>query len=134
VVAAYFDEKLAMLLARSRGDFIDRIELGAAMGLLSPNEREDLHVIRELRNRFAHRLQENTFDQSKSEQVDQMKTWQIAMQHRPELKEEFPTPKERLLYVAACLYLRLSKRTLTREPLPEPDFHDAAAWPAVSSR
>jgi hypothetical protein len=133
VVAAYFDETLGALLGRERGDLYERIELALADRLLTQNESHDLHIMRKLRNEFAHKLRENSFDSDKSNRIEQLKTWQIAVQRRPEVKEEFPTARERLLYVAACFYLRLKIRKPAGEPLPEPAFHDSNAWPSVTS-
>ena len=63
VSAAFFDETLGRLLGDTRGRrFRDRIDEAAEFGLLTDNERHDLHVLRELRNDFAHDLRTNAFD------------------------------------------------------------------------
>lgn len=135
VVAAYFDQKLGSLLGMKRGDFHDKIELGLARRLLTQNECDDLHVMRQLRNSFAHNLEANTFDADKSQAVDGLKTWQIAVDNLPCYAEYFPTARERLLYVAAAFYGRLQQRQASASDiLPEPPFHDTNAWPPVTDR
>jgi DNA-binding MltR family transcriptional regulator len=79
--AAYLDHLLGELIAASMavehgkvdellyqdghgplGTFSARIDIAYCLGLLSKNERSDLHGIREIRNRFAHRLAGMTFE------------------------------------------------------------------------
>ncbi len=135
VVQAYFDEKLALLLRRGRDHFYTRINLGLAARILTQNEHDDLHVIRNLRNSFAHNLRANTFDTDKSQQIDALKTWQIAVGAFPEYAELWPNAKERLLYVAGAFHLRLKDgQRQNSEPLPEPPIYDPNCWPIISDR
>lgn len=132
VVAAYFDEKLGSMLGQPNGSFDSRINNALAVGVLTRNEHHDLHVIRKLRNVFAHKLKDNNFDTAKSQQVDSLKTWGIAGSEMPAYRALFPTAKQRLLYVAAVIAVRLGHRTVpTISPLPEPPLHDTKAWPPV---
>ena len=134
VVAAYFDEKLGSLLGQSRGSFDSRIINALAVGLLTQNEHDDLHEIRKLRNAFAHNLRDNSFDAAKSQQVNSLKTWQIAEGELPRYADLFPTVKDRLLYVAGVFAVRMNHRSSKAgSPLPEPRFLDTNAWPPVSS-
>lgn len=134
VVAAYFDEKLGSLLGTSSGDFCTRINLAFVAGIVTENERADLHAIRNLRNSFAHNLRANTFDDAKSRQVDSMKTWQLIVAAFPDCAELLPTAKERLLYVAATFYMRLKDRQTQTRPLPEPSIYDGNSWPNITDR
>ena len=134
VVAAFFDEKLGSMLGQPKGSFDSRINNGLAVGLLTQNEYDDLHEIRKLRNAFAHNLRANNFDVAKTQKVNSLKTWGIAEDGLPVYGELFPTAKERLLYVAAVLAVRLNHRAArTVAPLPEPPLHDTRAWPPVTS-
>jgi len=59
------DEKLYKALFEGYGplaSFSARIDLAYGLGLIPPNERRDLHLIRKIRNTFAHRTGEVTFD------------------------------------------------------------------------
>lgn len=135
VVAAYFDEKLGALLGRAKGSFNSRINHALAVGLLTQNEHDDLHEFRRLRNAFAHNLRAKVFDIAKSQQVNSLKTWKIAVGELPSYDELFPTPKDRLLYVAAVFAVRMNHRAAKAGgPLPEPQFLDTVAWPPVTSR
>jgi hypothetical protein len=134
VVAAFFDEKLGALLGQPRGSFDSRINNALAIGLLTQNEYDDLHEIRKLRNAFAHNLRAKDFDAAKTEQVNSLKTWEIAASELPDYADLFPAAKDRLLYVAAVFTTRLNHRTPKAiGPLPEPQFLDTAAWPPVTS-
>jgi hypothetical protein len=133
VVAAYFDEKLGDLLNQPKGSFDSRINNALADGLLTQNEHDDLHEIRNLRNAFAHNLRDNSFDAAKSQQVNSLKTWEIAVGKTP-LAGLFPTANNRLLYVAGVFAVRLNHRPgRTGSPLPEPELWDTTAWPPVTS-
>ena len=133
VVAAYFDEKLGVLLGQPSGSFGARINNALAVGLLTQNEHDDLHRIRKLRNAFAHDLKAECFDSAKSQQVESLRTWRIAADQLPRYAELFPTAKDRLLYVAAVFAVRLNHRPgKAASPLPEPSFLDTTAWPPVT--
>jgi hypothetical protein len=135
VIAAFFDEKLGVMLGQLRGSFDSRINTALAVGLLTRNEYDDLHEIRKLRNAFAHDLRSKDFDAAKCQQVNALRTWVIAVGKLPAYEELFPTAKDRLLYVAGVFAVRLNNRALkTNGPLPEPQFLDSAAWPPVTSR
>ena len=136
VVAAYLDEKLGELLGQTQpNSFYSRINDAAATGLLTQNEHDDLHVIRGLRNSFAHDLKAKDFDSNKARQVDALKTWQVVAA-KPEYSDEyFPTPLGRLMYVAGAFFVRFSKRDgHTASPLPEPSSWDDEAFPPVTDR
>ena len=136
VVAAFFDEKLGALLGEAQNkSFFVRINEGLAQGWLTPNEHDDLHTIRGIRNSFAHNLRANSFDSAKTQQVNGLKTWQVAVGELPQYGDLFPTAKDRLLYVAGVIAVRLNHRTSPGGgPLPEPSFLDTTAWPPVTDR
>jgi hypothetical protein len=136
VVAAFFDEKLGVLLGQAQNkSFSVRINEALAQGWLTPNEHDDLHTIRGLRNSFAHNLRANEFDAAKTQQVDGLKTWQVAVGELPQYEDLLPTVKDRLLYVAGVIAVRLNRRTSPGAgPLPEPSVLDTTAWPPVTSR
>jgi hypothetical protein len=123
------------LLGQPKGSFDSRINNAVAVGLLTQNEHDDLHEIRKLRNSFAHNLRAKDFDVSKSQQVNSFKTWAIALGEVRSYEELFPTAKDRLLYVAAVIAVRLNHRTNKAiGPIPEPRFLDTVAWPPVTNR
>jgi DNA-binding MltR family transcriptional regulator len=78
VAAAHLDERLGTLLSRSmvsdqasqrllqdRGPlatFAARIDLAHALGLIGPDVRHDFHIVRKVRNAFAHELKTHTFE------------------------------------------------------------------------
>jgi hypothetical protein len=134
VVAAYFDEKLGSMLGKPKASFAVRINDALANNLITQNECDDLHVMRSLRNSFAHKLRAKDFDPAMQQEIDGLKTWQIAVGELPTYEELFPTARERLLYVAATLAVRLIHRAIRNDPLPEPGFLDPIAWPPVSDR
>ncbi len=136
VMAAFFDERLGTLLGQAQEQsFFCRINDGLSQGLLTQNEHTDLHVIRSLRNSFAHCLRANSFDAAKTQQVNAFKTWQVAVSELPQYGDLFCTAQDRLLYVAAVIAVRLNYRTGTGTgPVPEPSILDTTAWPPVTSR
>ena len=136
VVAAYFEEKLGDLLPQShQQNFFTRINSAFAAGLITQNESHDLQIIRNLRNSFAHKLEARDFDSNKAQQVESLKTWQIIVEVFPQYADDFPTPQDRLLYVAGAFFIRLNKRHLKQfSPLPEPDVVDTESFPIVSDR
>lgn len=132
VVAAYFDERLGDLLNNSDGNFFTRINVALAARILTENEHDDLHVMRKLRNDFAHNLKANTFDAGKTQQINSLKTWQIAVAGFPQYAAMFPNAEDRLLYVAACFHLRLKNPRQMITPLPEPPLWESDSWIVVT--
>lgn len=59
ILLAFSKNNSAMeeLLTRSLNNFNSRIELCAALGLITSRERDDLHLFRRVRNEFAHSLE-----------------------------------------------------------------------------
>ena len=138
VVAAFFDERLGRLLGDTRNcSLYHRIEDARDFGLLTLNEHHDLHVLRELRNTFAHDLRAREFDTAATNKVESLELWRVASSEFPPYTDRFPTPEERLLYVAGVIAIRLqhrSKAVSKPGPLPEPPIEDTDAWPPVTSR
>lgn len=136
VAAAFFAERLGkILVATESRSFSDKIDDAASVNLITSNEREDLHVIRKLRNAFAHDLRQTDFDGPKAAQVESLRTWQIISSALPQYRTLFPTARDRVLYVSASLAIRLTKRTLPRvQTRPEPDVCDFDAFPRVTDR
>ena len=75
--AAYLDELLQQLLAHAcvaptagaaQRDFYARIEATYAMGLIPETVRDDLHILRELRNKFAHKSEYRTLSQASAKE------------------------------------------------------------------
>lgn len=79
LAAAFLDEHLRLILANffinnsrtvdrlldinsSLGTFGDRINISYCLGLISKKEFQDLQIIQEIRNEFAHRLHDISFD------------------------------------------------------------------------
>lgn len=135
VVAAFLDEKLGQLLKQKTDrSFASRISDALQARILTMNEHDDLHVIRDIRNKFAHCLNATNFDSAKSRQVNSLKTWTIVATARPKYELYFPTARDRFLYVAGTFFVRLKYRSLpTMQPLPEPKLWEGNAWLTVSS-
>ena len=138
VGAAFFDETLARLLGDTKERcFFDRIEDALDYSLLSPNEHHDLHVVRRLRNEFAHDLRTNSFDESRTVTVDSMETWKYICTANPHYPRLYPTAADRLLYVIGVIAFRLQHRAKSPSktgPLPEPDYiSDPDEWPPTVS-
>jgi hypothetical protein len=137
VAAAFFDETLAGLL----GDTTDRAfnaRIGDARdyGILTQNEHDDLHIIRRLRNRFAHNLRAATFDATAIAEVEGMATWRTAASAIERYRTLFPGSRERFLYAAGMIAFRLQHRGRPAPrigPLSEPPMTDLIAWPPVIS-
>jgi hypothetical protein len=66
-------------------DFASKIQVGYAMGLFGPKTKQDLGLIREIRNAFAHSLALISFDTKEIADV-------CHMLHTHTLAEEFATP------------------------------------------
>ena len=76
--AAYLDELLEQLLVHAcvtptagsaQRNFYSRIEATYAMGLIPEMIRDDLHILRELRNRFAHKSEYRTLSQASAKEL-----------------------------------------------------------------
>jgi len=79
VAAAFFDERLKSLLADTTdSSFSARIKAALEWGLLTRNEHDDLDLLRQLRNGFAHDLRVKDFDVTSEARVEAMRTWQVA--------------------------------------------------------
>jgi hypothetical protein len=136
VGAAFLDETLKRLLGDTKDRSLnDRIDDALAFGLLTSNEHHDLHVIRELRNEFAHNMRNNSFDETRSVKVDSLKTWQYGCTKNPRYRELCPDATKRLMYVIGVIGGRLQKRTKApgrTGPRPEPDYSkDYSEWPPI---
>jgi hypothetical protein len=134
VIGAYFDDRLGGLLGTPDESLRSKIETAHREGFLTANEREDLQRMRELRNFVVHELGGPRFSEEEREIVEGLKTWQIAAVERPTYVSLFPTPEDRLLYVAAVIAGRLKDRKGGSTPLPEPDLTDVNSWPPVAGR
>lgn len=119
LLAFLVKEKPAVELV-NRSDFNRRIELTYCMGLISYDEWADLHLIRKVRNHFAHRPEGATFDDP-----------EVAghcSQLRILKKGSFEDPSRNSLFASASVVmLELLHRRLhdagrsRRQPLPEID-------------
>jgi hypothetical protein len=136
VAAAFFDETLKALLADTKErSFSARIKDALEWGLLSQNEHDDLHLLRDLRNGFAHDLRIKDFDGTSQAKVEAMMTWRIASDAWP-LDRVIQTPLDRLLFVVGAIASRLHKRRKTPSksgPHPEPSVMDRKEWPPVTT-
>lgn len=136
VSAAYFDVTLANMLGDAKDrSFYARIDDGLAWGLLAPSEHRALHVIRELRNSFAHDPRVTNFDNDASAKVASIDIWTTASDAKG-LSRVIQTPLQQLLFVVGVIAFRLQKRIrppAKNGPLPEPSITDWAAWPPVTS-
>jgi len=62
----YDKKRLSALLGNSGplGTFSSRIDVSFCLGLISKQELDDLHIIRGIRNDFAHKLIKTSFDEA----------------------------------------------------------------------
>jgi len=136
VAAAFVDETLGTLLGDTKDrSFFDRIGDGRDWALLTQDEHDDLHVLRKLRNAFAHDLRVRDFDATSTADVDALKLWQTASSALP-YDRVIHDPLTKLLYVVGVVAFRLQRRTKAGAktgPLPEPSIMDITSWPPVTS-
>ena len=111
MAAAFFDEILKALLAdmKERSSSA-RIKDALDWSLLTQSEHDDLDVLRDLRNGFAHELRVKDFDETSEARVEAMRTWRTASDARS-LDRVIQTPLDRLLFVVGVIGFRLQKRT-----------------------
>jgi hypothetical protein len=136
VSAAFFDETLASLLGdTTERSFAARINDALAWGLLTQDEHDDLHVLRQLRNGFAHDLRVKDFDSTSAAQVASLKLWKTASSALP-IARVIEGALQQLLYVVGVIGFRLQHRSKPGSklgPLPEPPIRDINAWPPVTN-
>lgn len=134
VSAAFFDETLGDKLGdTTERPFAARIDDAFNWALLTPNERDDLHTLRKLRNKFAHDLRVKDFDAASAAIVASLKLWQTASTALP-ISEVIKTTLHQLLYVVGIIAFRLQRRTKQQVgPLPEPPVADIDEWPPVTN-
>jgi hypothetical protein len=130
VAAAYFDEKLAEKLGdTTERSFAARINDALAWSLLTQNEHDDLHVLRKLRNDFAHDLRVKDFDANSSEMVAALKLWTTGKSDL-NVEDSIKTAQLMLRWVVFVIACRLERRTKQKiGPLPEPPTTDIDEWP-----
>jgi hypothetical protein len=140
VAAVYFEQLLKSKLGvTGNQDFYTSITQAFQKGLLTRDERDDLTILRRLRNQFAQFPSPAVFDAERTRDVDQLKLWIAATQRAPHLATLLSQPEQRWLYVAAAIDMRLRRRSLRLKrgkepqpgPLAEPPFDDAESWPAI---
>lgn len=149
--AAFLDDQLALLLrATIRGgsstesrllerdrplsSFSARIETAYGFGLISKQARDDLHLIRKIRNRFAHRVTD--FDFESAGLKDRVRSLEIPAIVETELAESSPISDElRGQFVDALrgLSLVLTMRVVDAEEA-SPPTRFADAWNEVRKR
>lgn len=136
VAAAFFDEQLKTVLEDNTSQsFAVRIREGLKWGVLTQFEHDDLDVLRELRNQFAHDLRVTDFDNASAGKIARLKLWETAAASAP-LERVIKTALDQLLYVVGIIGFRLqhrSKPATPQGPLSEPPFHDKAQWPPVTN-
>ena len=135
VAAAYFDERLGGLVDPAKKKrFVGRINDALAQQFICQHEYNDLHIIRELRNSFAHTLRATDFDEEKTKQVNSMETWTKVSNALPVYTEFFPTARDRLVYVAGVFHCRLNNRSGgTVPPNFDPEVWRSDSWPRVTN-
>jgi hypothetical protein len=138
VAAAFFDDTLARLLGdKKERSFFDRISDARDWGLLTQHEHDDLQSLRGLRNKFAHDIRVNSFDNGAGKVIEAMNMWSTVSRTQPAYLRLFPRLHQRLLYTVGIIAFRLQHRAQLPAkpgPLPEPDFiYDAHAWPPVTN-
>jgi hypothetical protein len=90
VAAAFFEETLGRLLGDTgQRSFYARINEARDRGILTQNEHDDLHKIRDVRNKFAHELRTAAFDAKVTHAFESMATWKVASSELPRYEEIF---------------------------------------------
>jgi hypothetical protein len=132
VSAAFFDEALAGKLGdKSDRPLSVRIKDALDWGLLTQNEHDDLHTLRQLRNDFAHDLRVKDLDAASSAKVAALKLWTTGKSDL-NLEDHIKKPKDILLWVVGVIAFRLQHRTNQKiGPLPEPPTTDIDEWPPL---
>lgn len=145
VVAAMLDDALRDLLSKRLvpatrkdrnlvagpraplGTFSARIDAAHQLGLISSFFSRDLHLIREIRNEFAHHSGEATFNTpSIRTRVEALQRASDYNQRRPELRATLGPAGARgdFLGIAAWMLFSIGKTTEVTEPFdgPAPEF------------
>jgi hypothetical protein len=132
LIAAYFDEALGTLFGSNAPDgFNSRICAGLQRGMLTQEEHDDLHLIRRIRNEFAHEYLSKTFDQPKEGLIDQLKTVQC---HKGVLHTVgFNSAKNKLRYVAIAFCVRIANGLWSPDG-GQRERWDDKAFPAFSTK
>jgi hypothetical protein len=133
VLGTFFEEWLKSILGTKKA-FKKLIDLGADFGLLSPNERVDLHVLRKLRNGFAHELARRDFNADDDAKVEGLKLWQTQVPTGSVSQIESKDTRTKLVYVMGTIAFRIQRRTKSAKktgPCAEPTVMDFAEWPPV---
>jgi hypothetical protein len=145
VVAAMIDEALKDLLSkylipatkRDRdlvigqraplGTFSARIDAAHQLGLISPFLARDLHIIREIRNTFAHEAAESTFQTpSVRDRIAALQQVSDYNRRRPDLRVTMgpPGPRGDFLGMAAWMLYSIAGKTDDIQAIkpPSPEF------------
>lgn len=137
VVAAYFDDYLKTHLPASttkrKEDFSVSIDRALKVGLISTIEHHDLHIIRQLRNSFAHNMRVSRFDIDRKNQVESLTIWK-RVADRDFYRNKLRSPRSRLQYVAAALAARVIKRKGQKVSRTDDPKIWTDAYPSLSSR
>jgi len=109
--------------------FFAKIDIGFALGLYNAKTRFDLHVIRSIRNDFAHAVEDITFADNevirKCEKLSSKNERQRAEPQIKELQEQHHSLLYKIVYILACSYYvgKLDgaiKRFMPMAPTPPP--------------
>jgi len=108
------------------GAFGARISLAEAMGLISEDEAKDLNRLRDIRNKFAHRLHGLTFaSQTVSESCRHFRCVTAACESNTQFAAEFPTgARFAFNLTTALLAMYLTRRLRAATPATAP----ASPW------
>ena len=106
---------------RPLGSFSSRIDLAHALGLIRDDTRHDLHLMRRVRNDFAHGVDLHSLEEeparSRTEEFLGFRRWD------PPPKE--PTSRSRFLFGIFCVVndiIHAMAQVTPRSPAPAPDF------------
>ncbi|MDQ6827792.1 MAG: hypothetical protein M3081_02890 [Gemmatimonadota bacterium] len=145
VVAAMLDEALRLLLAKRilppvkkernlldghrapLGTFSARIDAAQQLGLISRFFARDLHLVREIRNAYAHQVVECTFERPDiRDRVEALERASDYNARRPDLRDTMGPPGTRgdFLGITAWMLYSLHREVDTIAPLTErgPEF------------
>ena len=129
LLAAFFVDPASLSSAKERdrlnglfqpngaaGSFSSRITLAYALGLISKRDCDDLNLVREIRNDFAHKLRYASFsDDSIHDRCANLGIVRDISDSGFTHHLDFGTPRRRYIWTVSVLYGRLVEKARTAE-------------------
>jgi DNA-binding MltR family transcriptional regulator len=126
IAAAFIDDQKVVnellgtekILERPLSSFGARINVAYCMGLISRKLYEDLETVKRIRNRFAHKLHNYSFDEE--EIVNWCKSLRLAKEITDAIPEFPRTHKNMFILGVTQLVSWIAQRTIEIEKRPKP--------------